>query len=95
MRFAVVMLCLVLFTACSTTNTASNAATTWDTAARELDAQTADLQVAQQAGNTQHAAQIREDLIKTCRIYWSAKDAASDAEIHVRTLCSDVGAAFP
>lgn len=92
------VLCVAVFmlTACSSSSATSNtAATVWDRAATELDAKTADLQVAVQAGNTQHAVQIREDIIQRCRTYFGTKDAASDAEIRVRTLCSDVGAPFP
>jgi hypothetical protein len=67
----------------------------WVYASRELSPELHDLQDAETAGNFQHAAQIRERIIKTCRIYQAGKPDGSDLNGAVRTVCGANGVTMP
>jgi hypothetical protein len=73
----------------------ASAGSDWVYASRELSPELADLKDAQTAGNVQHAAQIRERIIKTCRVYQAGKPDGSDLNGAVRTICGAYGVTMP
>jgi len=71
-------------------------ATDWHNASTLLVRDLADLQVANQAGDLQHAAQLRENLIRECQGDATLQPlAGNDDEQTVRTGCALVDVAVP
>lgn len=79
----------------SSSSTTNNSAANWTQAARDLATLQSQEQIAQQAGNAQHAAQLREQMISDCQFDRQGPIDGSQARAAVQSLCTALGTPLP